>query len=67
MTTLNEYLTQKRAAWHAQRPGFENIPIFPNNIRYTLDIVSSESAETIRLLHEAVKAKIYSENFLVTP
>lgn len=40
----------------AQQPGFENIPIFPHNIRYTLDIVSPESPEAIRALHEAVEA-----------
>ncbi len=51
----------------AQQPGFENIPIFPHNIRYTLDIVSSESAETIRSLHEAVEAVCPIFNLLKQP
>jgi uncharacterized OsmC-like protein len=51
----------------AQQPGFENIPIFPHNIRYTLDIVSPESAETIRELHEAVEAVCPIFNLLKQP
>lgn len=51
----------------AQQPGFENIPIFPHNIRYTLNIVSPESAETIRALHEAVEAVCPIYNLLRQP
>ncbi|PVX81662.1 OsmC family protein [Paraburkholderia unamae] len=51
----------------AQQPGFEHIPIFPHNIRYTLDIVSPESAETIRALHEAVEAVCPIFNLLKQP
>lgn len=51
----------------AQQPGFENIPIFPHNIRYTLDIVSREPAETIRALHEAVEAVCPIFNLLKQP
>jgi uncharacterized OsmC-like protein len=51
----------------AQQPGFENIPIFPHNIRYTLDIASPEPAETIRALHEAVEAVCPIFNLLKQP
>jgi uncharacterized OsmC-like protein len=51
----------------AQQPGFEHIPIFPHNIRYTLDIVSPEPAETIRALHEAVEAVCPIFNLLKEP
>jgi uncharacterized OsmC-like protein len=51
----------------AQQPGFENVPIFPHNIRYTLDIVSRESPEAIRALHEAVEAVCPIFNLLKNP
>lgn len=51
----------------AQQPGFESIPIFPHNIRYTLDIVSPESAQNIRALHEAVEAVCPIFNLLKQP
>jgi uncharacterized OsmC-like protein len=51
----------------AQQPGFEEIPIFPHNIRYTLDIVSPESPEAIRALHEAVEAVCPIYNLLKNP
>lgn len=51
----------------AQQPGFENIPIFPHNIRYTLHIVSPESAEAIRALHDAVEAVCPIFNLLKQP
>ncbi|MEK6348125.1 MAG: OsmC family protein [Burkholderia sp.] len=51
----------------AQQPGFEQFPIFPHNIRYTLDIVSPESPETIRALHEAVERVCPIFNLLKNP
>jgi uncharacterized OsmC-like protein len=51
----------------AQQPGFENVPIFPHNIRYTLDIVSPEPLEAIRALHEAVEAVCPIYNLLKNP
>ncbi|OLL30977.1 osmotically inducible protein OsmC [Burkholderia sp. SRS-W-2-2016] len=51
----------------AQQPGFEHIPIFPHNIRYTLDIVSPEPAAAIRALHEAVEAVCPIYNLLKNP
>ncbi|ALL70255.1 redox protein, regulator of disulfide bond formation (plasmid) [Paraburkholderia caribensis MBA4] len=51
----------------AQQPGFEHVPIFPHNIRYTLDIVSPESPEAIRALHEAVEAVCPIFNLLKNP
>ncbi|WP_027780017.1 OsmC family protein [Paraburkholderia caledonica] len=51
----------------AQQPGFEHVPIFPHNIRYTLDIVSPEPADAIRALHEAVEAVCPIYNLLTQP
>ncbi|MEM5297789.1 OsmC family protein [Burkholderia sp. JPY481] len=51
----------------AQQPGFEHVPIFPHNLRYTLDIVSPESPEAIRALHEAVEAVCPIYNLLKNP
>ncbi|MEM5316017.1 OsmC family protein [Paraburkholderia sp. JHI869] len=51
----------------AQQPGFETIPIFPHNIRYTLEIVSPEPAHAIRELHEAVEAVCPIFNLLRQP
>lgn len=51
----------------AQQPGFEQFPIFPHNIRYTLEIVSPEAPETIRALHEAVEAVCPIFNLLRQP
>ena len=51
----------------AQQPGFENVPIYPHNIRNTLDIVSPESPDAIRALHEAVEAVCPIFNLLKNP
>jgi uncharacterized OsmC-like protein len=51
----------------AQQPGFEHVPIFPHNIHYTLDIVSSETPETIRSLLDAVEAACPIFNLLKNP
>jgi uncharacterized OsmC-like protein len=51
----------------AQQPGFENVPIFPHNIRYTLNIASPESAETIHALHDAVEQVCPIFNLLKNP
>lgn len=51
----------------AQQPGFENIPIFPHNIRYTLDIVSPEPEQTIRELRDAAEAVCPIFNLLKQP
>ncbi|MBJ9914674.1 OsmC family protein [Burkholderia cenocepacia] len=51
----------------AQQPGFEHVPVFPHNIRYTLDIVSPEPPETIRALHQAVEAVCPIFNLLRLP
>lgn len=39
----------------AGKPGFEHIPVWPQNIRYTLDIVSPAPPEVIAALHEQVE------------
>ena len=51
----------------AQQPGFEHVPVFPHNLRYTLDIVSPEPPETIRALHQAVEAVCPIFNLLTLP
>jgi uncharacterized OsmC-like protein len=43
------------------------VPIFPHNIRYTLEIASPESPEAIRALHEAVEAVCPIYNLLKNP
>ncbi len=51
----------------ARQPGFENVPIFPHNIRYTLNIVSPEPPEVIRALHDAVEEVCPIFNLLKHP
>lgn len=51
----------------AQQPGFEHVPVFPHNIRYTLDIVSPEPPDAIRALHQAVEAVCPIFNLLRLP
>lgn len=51
----------------AQQPGFEHVPVFPHNIRYTLDIVSPEPPEAIRALHQAVEEVCPIFNLLRLP
>lgn len=48
-------------------PGFENIPIYPHNIHYTLHIVSPASAEEIAALHAAVEKACPILNLLKNP
>src|SRR5688500_4894408 len=40
----------------AQSPGFENYPITPYNLQYTLSIGSSEPADRIEALHKEIEA-----------
>jgi hypothetical protein len=51
----------------AQQPGFENIPVFPHNIRYTPDIVSPEQAALILELYKALEAVCPIFNLLKQP
>ncbi|CAI8697674.1 hypothetical protein EMIT0111MI5_70078 [Burkholderia sp. IT-111MI5] len=50
-----------------QQPGFEHVPVFPHNLRYTLDIVSPEPPDAIRALHQAVEAVCPIFNLLRLP
>lgn len=47
--------------------GFENVPIYPHNITYTVHIDSPASAEEIRKLHEAVERTCPIFNLLKNP
>jgi len=51
----------------AGKPGFEHIPVYPQNLTYTLNIVSSASEETIRALHQAVENVCPILNLLRNP
>src|SRR5215203_1520866 len=41
--------------YRAGRPGFEDVPVFPHNIRYTVNIESPASNREVAELHEAVE------------
>lgn len=49
------------------QPGFEHVPRWPHNIRYTVDITSDEPEERIRELHQAVEEVCPILNLLVNP
>ena len=51
----------------AGKPGFEHIPVYPQNVRYTLNIVSTASAEEIAALHDAVERVCKILNLLRHP
>lgn len=49
------------------KPGFEHIPVYPQNLRYTIHIVSPASAEAIAELHETVERTCPILNLLRRP
>lgn len=49
------------------KPGYEAVPFFPHNIRYTARIESSASAEQIATVHHQVEAWCPILNLLKTP
>ncbi|EIJ78483.1 OsmC family protein [Bacillus methanolicus PB1] len=51
----------------AGKEGFEDVPIYPHNIRYKLFIQSEESPETIAKLHEEVEKVCPILNLLKNP
>lgn len=51
----------------AGRPGFEDIPVYPHNINYTVHLVSDAAAEAIAALHEAVERACPILNLLINP
>jgi uncharacterized OsmC-like protein len=51
----------------AGQPGFENIPVYPHNIQYTVHVQSPASADEIAALHEAVEQACPILNLLVNP
>ncbi|MDT0317768.1 MULTISPECIES: OsmC family protein [unclassified Streptomyces] len=51
----------------AGSPGFEQTPIYPHNIAYTVHVTSPAPAERIRELHEAVERNCPIYNLLVNP
>ncbi|MFF3371554.1 OsmC family protein [Streptomyces sp. NPDC002680] len=51
----------------AGQPGFEQVPIYPHNISYTVHITSPVGKERIRELHETVERKCPIYNLLITP
>lgn len=51
----------------AGRPGFETVPVYPHDLRYTVHLVSPAAPETISELHEAVERACPILNLLVNP
>ncbi|GAA2328372.1 MULTISPECIES: OsmC family protein [Streptomyces] len=51
----------------AGRPGFEQVPIYPHNISYTVHITSPAGKARIRELHETVERKCPIYNLLINP
>jgi uncharacterized OsmC-like protein len=51
----------------AGRPGFEQIPVYPHNLSYTVHITSPASSEEIAALHEAVERACPILNLLLNP
>jgi uncharacterized OsmC-like protein len=49
------------------RPGFENVPVYPHNIAYTVHIASPAAEEEIAALFEAVERACPILNLLVNP
>jgi uncharacterized OsmC-like protein len=51
----------------AGQPGYEQIPIYPHNISYTVHITSPATDEEIAALHEAVERACPILNLLANP
>ena len=49
------------------KPGYENVPFFPHNIRYTAHIVSPADEAQVRAVHEAVEQWCPILNLLKRP
>ena len=52
---------------NAGRPGYENVPVYPHNIRYTVSIQSSASDEALADLYDAVEKACPILNLLTNP
>jgi uncharacterized OsmC-like protein len=51
----------------ARKPGYENVPIYPHNIRYTVHVSSPASSEQLAELHEVVEQNCPILNLLINP
>jgi len=51
----------------AGRPGYEQVPIYPHNIRYKLLIESDETEETLQALYESIEKVCPIFNLLRQP
>jgi uncharacterized OsmC-like protein len=51
----------------AGKPGFEDVPIYPHNIRYTVRLSTPASQERIDELHESVEKNCPIYNLLINP
>ncbi|QKH33648.1 OsmC family protein [Achromobacter pestifer] len=49
------------------KPGYEQVPFFPHNIRYTVHIVSPADESAVRAVHEAVEQWCPILNLLKQP
>lgn len=53
--------------YRAGQPGFEHVPVFPHDIRYTVRVDSPATPEQIASLHEAVEGVCPILNLLQNP
>ncbi|MEI7770961.1 MAG: OsmC family protein [Chloroflexales bacterium] len=51
----------------AGRPGFEDVPVYPHNLAYTVRIISPATPEAIAELHQAVERACPILNLLINP
>ena len=51
----------------AGKPGYEDVPIWPHNLSYTVKVTSSADESTIAALHAAVEQSCPILNLLVNP
>lgn len=49
------------------QPGYEDVPVYPHNISYTVHVVSDASQEEIDALYEAVERSCPILNLLINP
>ena len=75
MSGLQDYLIAKRDALLRRKQaaetrsvgGFEHMPVYPHNIRYTVHVTSSASDAELAELHQAVERVCPILNLLANP
>lgn len=62
-----EVETQGEIDPRAGKPGFEDVPVYPHNISYTVHLSSPASDEELAALHQAVERACPILNLLINP